>query len=134
MKKSFYYVISDACVETKARECVNVCPVDCIYDIRDPKLNMQFGSNKPKQVNDKVPYPYETLSLTEIPDIKLDWGILVIDPDACTKCGLCEVACPVKAVKRLDSLSDSPFFEQIKLLGRLPDREKLNAKNFVNQF
>ena len=29
------YVITEACVDTKDRSCVDVCPVDCIHDDGD---------------------------------------------------------------------------------------------------
>ena len=29
------YVITDACIDTKDRSCVDVCPVDCIHDDGD---------------------------------------------------------------------------------------------------
>ena len=32
------YVITDACIGTKDRSCVDVCPVDCIHDDGDVDL------------------------------------------------------------------------------------------------
>ena len=54
------YVVTDACVQCKYTDCVEVCPVDCFYE----------GEN-----------------------------MLVINPDECIDCGICEPECPVEAIK-----------------------------------
>ena len=54
------YVVTDACVNCKYSDCVDVCPVDCFYE----------GKN-----------------------------MLVINPDECIDCGVCEPECPVEAIK-----------------------------------
>ena len=53
------YVIGEACIGTTDRSCLDVCPVDCIYESEQ---------------------------------------MLVIAPDECIDCGLCEPACPVSAI------------------------------------
>ncbi len=53
------YVITDRCIKCKFQECVEVCPVDCIYE----------GEN-----------------------------MLVIHPDECIECGVCEPECPADAI------------------------------------
>jgi NAD-dependent dihydropyrimidine dehydrogenase PreA subunit len=32
------YVINDACIGVQEKECVEVCPVDCIYDVGEMLL------------------------------------------------------------------------------------------------
>lgn len=54
------YVVTDACVNCKYTDCVEVCPVDCFYE----------GAN-----------------------------MLVIHPDECIDCGVCEPECPVDAIR-----------------------------------
>jgi ferredoxin len=54
------FVVTDACVQCKYTDCVEVCPVDCFYE----------GEN-----------------------------MLVIHPDECIDCGVCEPECPVEAIK-----------------------------------
>lgn len=54
------YIVTDACVQCKYTDCVEVCPVDCFYE----------GEN-----------------------------MLVINPDECIDCGICEPECPVEAIK-----------------------------------
>ncbi|HAY13860.1 MAG TPA: ferredoxin [Armatimonadetes bacterium] len=53
------YVVTDLCIGVKDKSCMQVCPVDCIYD---------------------------------------EDGLVYIHPDECIDCGLCEPACPVKAI------------------------------------
>jgi len=36
------YVITDACIGTKDRSCVDVCPVDCIHDDGDADDKMLY--------------------------------------------------------------------------------------------
>ncbi|MEL6111505.1 MAG: ferredoxin FdxA [Pseudomonadota bacterium] len=53
------YVVTDACINCKYTDCVEVCPVDCFYE----------GEN-----------------------------MLVIHPDECIDCGVCEPECPAEAI------------------------------------
>ena len=54
------YVVTEACIQCKYTDCVEVCPVDCFYE----------GEN-----------------------------MLVINPDECIDCGVCEPECPVDAIE-----------------------------------
>jgi NAD-dependent dihydropyrimidine dehydrogenase PreA subunit len=71
------YVITSKCIGRKDRSCVEVCPVDCFYDIKKKKYNDQYK---------KGPYRDD------------DYGMLVINPDECINCGACETECPVGAI------------------------------------
>src|SRR5712672_1930926 len=53
------YVVTEACIKCKYMDCVEVCPVDCVYE----------GEN-----------------------------MLVINPDECIDCGVCEPECPPNAI------------------------------------
>ena len=53
------YVVCEPCIGVKDKSCLNVCPVNCIYDVDD---------------------------------------MVVINPDECIDCGLCEPECPVTAI------------------------------------
>tara|TARA_X000000368_G_scaffold10804_1_gene8665 strand:- start:8971 stop:9297 length:327 start_codon:yes stop_codon:yes gene_type:complete len=68
------FVVTDACINCKHTDCVEVCPVDCFYE----------GDN-----------------------------FIVINPEECIDCGLCEPACPVKAIYAEDELPPDqiPFVE-----------------------
>ena len=59
------FVVTDACINCKHTDCVEVCPVDCFYE----------GDN-----------------------------FIAINPEECNDCGLCEPACPVKAIYAEDEL------------------------------
>ena len=61
------FVVSDACIKCKHTDCVEVCPVDCLYE----------GPN-----------------------------FLVISPDECIDCALCEPECPVDAIFSEDELPE----------------------------
>jgi len=70
------YVVTLKCLGTKDRSCVEVCPVDCFYNIKKKKYNDQFG----REAKDG------------------DEGMLMIHPDECIHCGACETECPVEAI------------------------------------
>jgi NAD-dependent dihydropyrimidine dehydrogenase PreA subunit len=55
---------------------VEVCPVDCFYNIKKKKYNDQFGREAKGE----------------------DVGMLMIHPDECIHCGACETECPVEAI------------------------------------
>ena len=80
------YVVTKPCLGTKDRSCVEVCPVDCFYDIRDNKYNQQFGISATKKIKLKDGSEAD------------DNGMLMIHPDECINCGACETECPVEAI------------------------------------
>lgn len=53
------FVVTEPCIGVKDKSCMQVCPVDCIYETDD---------------------------------------MVVINPDECIDCGLCEPECPVSAI------------------------------------
>lgn len=53
------YIVTEACINCKFQDCIEVCPVDCFYE----------GEN-----------------------------FLVIHPDECIDCGVCEPECPEDAI------------------------------------
>ena len=53
------YIVTEPCIGVKDKSCMDVCPVDCIYETDDQ---------------------------------------VVIHPDQCIDCGLCEPECPVTAI------------------------------------
>ena len=55
---------------------MEVCPVDCFYNIKKKKYNDKF--NRPAKDDDE--------------------GMLVINPDECINCGACETECPWQAI------------------------------------
>jgi NAD-dependent dihydropyrimidine dehydrogenase PreA subunit len=79
------YVVTEPCIGTKDRACVEVCPVDCFYDHKDESLNNRAGKAAVKEG---------------------DFGMLLINPDECIHCGACEPECPVKAIFEDDSVPE----------------------------
>lgn len=70
------YVVTQACIGTKDRSCVEVCPVDCFYNIKKKNYNDKYGIEAKDE----------------------DYGMLMIHPDECINCGACETECPVGAI------------------------------------
>ncbi|RMD85584.1 MAG: ferredoxin family protein [Candidatus Dadabacteria bacterium] len=95
------YVVTKPCIGTKDRACVEVCPVDCFYDIRDPKLNEKYGIGPAEWAGEDDPE-------------KRGYGMLVIHPDECINCGACETECPVEAIYE-DTAVPEEFKEFTKL-------------------
>ena len=84
------YVVTKACIGTKDRSCVEVCPVDCFYNHPDRGLNERYTTLPPGGM--------EGGSSGNDDDDEKDWGMLVINPDECIHCGACETECPVEAI------------------------------------
>ena len=71
------YVVTKPCLGTMDRSCVEVCPVDCFYNIKKKTYNDKYGIGPGKDD---------------------DYGMLMIHPDECIHCGACETECPVEAI------------------------------------
>lgn len=80
------YIIAEPCVDTRDRACVEVCPVDCIYEIEDTELE---------------------------PGDEAYLNTLYIHPEECIDCGACEPECPVEAIFPEDEVPEkwSKFIE-----------------------
>lgn len=63
------YIIAEPCVDVMDRACVEVCPVDCIYEADATNLPENERRN-----------------------------MLYIHPEECIDCGACEPECPVEAI------------------------------------
>lgn len=79
------YVVTEPCIGTKDRSCVEVCPVDCFFNNKDESLNEKAGKAPAKPG---------------------DIGMLVIHPDECIHCGACEPECPVEAIYEDDDVPE----------------------------
>lgn len=85
------YVVTKPCIGTKDRSCVEVCPVDCFYDICDKAYNEKYGV---------------AFASSDGDDEEKGSGLLMIHPDQCINCGACETECPVEAIYEDASVPD----------------------------
>jgi ferredoxin len=95
-------IITEACIDVKDRACVDVCPVQCIYEF-DPGKNTLFseieaGSGDVENAHEPNPAAI---------DIFAD-SILYVNVDECTSCTACYEpdVCPVGAIYPEESLPD----------------------------
>jgi ferredoxin len=113
------YVVTKPCLGTKDRSCVEVCPVDCFFDVRRKKLNRQYSVD------------------VDGDDGSPAVGMLMIHPDQCINCGACETECPVEAIYE-DASVPANFAEFTKLaedlFSELSDKElaEINCTEKLN--
>ena len=76
-------IITEACLDTKDKACVDVCPVQCIYEF-DPQKNILFSQ---VEAGDG---PIENQH-TPNPDTIAVFGdaLLYVNLDECTSCTAC---------------------------------------------
>ena len=87
-------IITEACIDVKDRACVDVCPVQCIYEY-DPAKNQLFS--EVEAGNGEIENTH-----TPNPDAIAIFGdsILYVNVDECTSCTACyqQDVCPVGAI------------------------------------
>jgi formate hydrogenlyase subunit 6/NADH:ubiquinone oxidoreductase subunit I len=87
-------IITEACIDVKDRACVDVCPVQCIYEF-DPAKNQLFS--EVEAGNGEVENSHQPN-----PDAIAIFGdsILYVNLDECTSCTNCYQpdVCPVGAI------------------------------------
>ncbi len=86
-------IITEACIDVKDRACVDVCPVQCIYEF-DPTNNVLFSE---VQAGDGV--IENSHAPTDAIDVFGD-SMLYVHTDECTSCTACYQpdVCPVGAI------------------------------------
>jgi len=86
-------IITEACIDVKDRACVDVCPVQCIYEF-DAAKNVLFSEVQAGQgvENTHQPNPDEAAIFAD--------SILYVNLDECTSCTACyqQDVCPVGAI------------------------------------
>lgn len=95
-------VITEACIDVKDRACVDVCPVQCIYEL-DPAKNVLFSEDE---------HGSGVIENTHTPDadniaIFAD-TMLYVNMDECTSCTACYQpdVCPVGAIYPEEQMPD----------------------------
>lgn len=95
-------IITEACIGTKDRACVDVCPVQCIYEL-DPAKNILFSEDEAGS---------GTVGNTHTPNSEavsiFGDTILYVNVDECTSCTACYQpdVCPVGAIYTEESIPD----------------------------
>lgn len=95
-------IITEACLDVKDRACVDVCPVQCIYEF-DPQNNILFSEVEAGDgmiENSHVPVPD---SINVFGD-----SMLYVNTDECTSCTACYQpdVCPVGAIYSEEHVPD----------------------------
>ncbi len=95
-------IITEACIGTKDRACVDVCPVQCIYEF-DPVNNVLFSeveSGSGVIEGSHVPNPDAVAIFGD--------SLLYVNVDECTSCTACYQpdVCPVGAIYSEERVPD----------------------------
>jgi len=95
-------IITEACIDVKDRACVDVCPVQCIYEF-DPTNNVLFSEVEAGNgliENSHVPHP-------DAIDVFGD-SMLYVNTEECTSCTACYQpdVCPVGAIYSEENVPD----------------------------
>jgi Fe-S-cluster-containing hydrogenase component 2 len=95
-------IITEACIDVKDRACVDVCPVQCIYEF-DPTKNVLFSEAEAGSgviENTHTPSPEAIAVFGD--------SILYVNLEECTSCTACYQpdVCPVGAIYSEEHLPD----------------------------
>lgn len=95
-------IITEACIDVKDRACVDVCPVQCIYEF-NASSNILFSEDTPGSgvvENTHAPAPDSIAIFGD--------SILYVNLDECTSCTACYQpdVCPVGAIYAEEQLPD----------------------------
>ena len=95
-------IITEACIDVKDRACVDVCPVQCIYefDVSKNLLYSEVEAGNGAVENSHQPNP---ASIAIFED-----SILYVNVDECTSCTACYQpdVCPVGAIYSEENVPD----------------------------
>src|SRR4051795_12912250 len=95
-------IITEACIDVKDRACVDVCPVQCIYEF-DPAKNVLFSEDEAGSGVIENTHAPNAESIAIFADT-----ILYVNLDECTSCTACYQpdVCPVGAIYPDDHIPD----------------------------
>lgn len=85
-------IITEACIDEKDRSCVDVCPVQCIYEY-DPAAQQLFSEDQPGAGVENTHRPGEAIGV-------FGDTLLYVNTEECTSCTACYQpdVCPVGAI------------------------------------
>lgn len=94
-------VITEACIDVKDRACVDVCPVQCIYEF-DPATNQLFSEVEAGAGIENIHQP-DSEAIGIFGD-----SMLYVNMDECTSCTACYQpdVCPVGAIYSEEQVPD----------------------------
>jgi len=95
-------IITEACIDVKDRSCVDVCPVQCIYEF-DPQKNRLFSeaeAGSGEIENTHTPNPDSIAIFGD--------SLLYVNTEECTSCTACyqPAVCPVGAIYSEEHVPD----------------------------
>ena len=95
-------IITEACIDVKDRACVDVCPVQCIYEF-DPAKNVLFSEDEAGSGVIENTHTPNADAIQIFGD-----SLLYVNTDECTSCTACYQpdVCPVGAIYSEDHLPD----------------------------
>jgi NAD-dependent dihydropyrimidine dehydrogenase PreA subunit len=95
-------IITEACIDVKDRACVDVCPVQCIYEF-DPTKNVLFSEVEAGSGEIENSHQPDPDSIGVFGD-----SMLYVNLDECTSCTACYQpdVCPVGAIYSEENVPD----------------------------
>ena len=95
-------IITEACIDVKDRACVDVCPVQCIYEF-DPVKNVLFSEEVAGSGTIETTHAPSPEAIGVFGD-----SILYVNLEECTSCTACYQpdVCPVGAIYSDEHLPD----------------------------
>ena len=94
-------IITEACIDVKDRACVEVCPVQCIYEF-DAAKNVLFSEDEPGSGVENTHAP-DAEAVATFGD-----SLLYVNTEECTSCTACyqPEVCPVGAIYSEEDVPD----------------------------
>ena len=95
-------IITEACIDVKDRACVDVCPVQCIYEF-DPVNNVLFSEREAGSGEIETRHTPNPDAIGIFAD-----SVLYVNLDECTSCTACYQpdVCPVGAIYSEEHVPD----------------------------